>query len=180
MSKNIIVIGWVSLGFLVVGTLGLAGYYITINEPVDTSTDQQPQTAQPSSEEITDALSKLIEDEEKADLATVKPGEATATLDSLRENGNEFAIATRAFNGVTNKFELEVLATLGDAQPGGEYVVFITDGVSSLRVGTLGKEVENTYALSYISDQDISELNEISIIESGASVKDVLQGFFEQ
>lgn len=177
MTKRLKIIGWSSLAAILIAVLAITGYYVVINEPT-TPTPPSTEEAEVTDKEIAEALEALIEENEAKE-ALRSTGEATATLDSVRDNGNEFAVATRKFNSIENKIEFEMVASLGDPQIGNSYIVFITDGPTSLRVGKLSKEVENTFALSATFTQDISKLNEVVVIESGNFEEDVLQGIFE-
>jgi hypothetical protein len=177
MSNRVKKICWSICILAIIGILGLTGYYISTNEPVPISSPVATNT-EPTDEEIAETIEALITESEEQE-ALKSTGEATATLESVRDNGNEFAVAIRKFNAIKNEIEFEMVATLGDPQTGNSYIVYLTDGPTSLRVGDLNKEVENTYALSATFSRDISSLKDVVVIESGNTEQDVLKGFFE-
>jgi len=171
---------WALLIVAVFGTLGLTGYFLSIDQSgaPDQTAQQIEQQAAETSQQVADEILEIIAEDEAEKQAAIKSGDAVATLDSIRQRGNEFGIATRTFNTVTDNFEIDLLATLSDPQPGGRYVVFINGAEGSLRLGSLDKDIENTYSAAFTVKQDILNLEEVAIIEDGDAVEDVLLGTF--
>ncbi len=175
--QTLIRIAWGGLILLIIGVLILTGYYIrSINNeqvtPVDTSISEQQQQDQ-----LAEGLEKLIEDEEVDD---INPSNQTAVLESIRDNGNEFAVAVRSYDAPANNFTIEFVGTIGDPQTGNHYEFVVRDDTSSVIIGTLVKEAENTYSLSYSGTENITGLDEAIVIESGNTQEDVMVGVFEQ
>ena len=173
MSKHWQRIGWVGLSLVMIGALVFVGYFITQNEPASPTIVDEP-----TSDEITQALEELLAEEDDTQDPAEK-NQVSATLDSVRKRGNEFAVAVREFNSVTNDFTIEVIATLSDPQPGNQYEVRIADGDITTTIGTLEKEVENTFALSYTTTENIAAFGPISVVEIGSDTQEVLTGTFE-
>lgn len=167
--------GWSLLVLVIVGTLVAAGLMIR-------STSREVAVPPPSSEnpeEIVQELRTLIEEDEQATQEERNRGSSTATLESLRENGNEFGVAVRTFNAPENQFEVEIIAQLGDPQPGSSYVATLVNDTDSLEIGSLTKELENTFSLSYQSNNSLDSYTGLKISEVGTSVKTALSGNFE-
>lgn len=174
-KRTLKIAGWGVLILAIIGVLGLTVVYIraidsTQPTPVDSAILEQQ-----SEQDIAETLETLIESEEDQ----TNPSEQTAVLDSLRNNGNEFGVAARTYDAPTNFFTIELIATIGDPQPGNSYVSSVTDGTRTVELGTLVKDIENTYTLSYSGNDNITGLDEMIVTEVGDSPEDVMQGTFE-
>lgn len=175
--KTLVRIGWGVLILIIIGVLVLTGYYIrSINNQQVTPVDSAI-TEQEKKDGIVQSIEDLIEQDD--DLAS-NPSNQTAVLESLRDNGSEFAVAVRSYDAPSGKFTIEFIGTIGDPQPGNTYEALVTDGEKTHELGVLTKDVENTYTLSYSDTKNITGLDEIIVIEAGSSEQDVMKGIFEQ
>lgn len=157
MSKKLITAGWIGLAVAVIGMLGFIGYYISINEPV---APDQTTTSEFSDEEIAESLQALIEEDEEQ---KANSNDIQITMDSVRDNGQEFGLTQLTTeNGTTG---VEVLASLGDPQLNSVYQAWVIKESKPFKLGTLTKEVENTYTLSKDIGANLSATQESFVTE---------------
>ncbi len=175
-QKKLAIVGWTAL--ILVAAATIVGAVIVIR--MDTQLPSAPAIEEEAgTAELIDELKELIDEDEASNEEALAQGTSTATLESLREKGNEFGVAVRTFNAPINRFELEIIVQASDPQPGNSYSAILIGKDGELPLGELIKEVENTFSLSFDTINSIEAYDIIEIVEVGENETKVLRGEFE-